>query len=740
MESKIGYLNNIGFVRVLACITILLYHMNILKGGYLSVCIFFVLSGYFACVSLFRKENFSFKDYYLNKLKNIYIPLIVVVFISIAVISLFDSINWFNLKPETTSVLLGYNNFWQLDANLDYFARHVSSPFMHLWYMGIILQFDLFFPFIYLLLRKLGDKIHKFIPCILTLIFAIGATIFFYKSSLEENIMVTYYNTFTRIFSLLFGIALGFTDHYYQEKKFIPFKNININKLIFYLYIIITMILCLFIESTSKYFAIIMILVTLISLRLITYGSNIRKDNLSIFDKIVKSLSDISYEIYLVQYPIIFIFQYINLNKYLELFLIIFITILTSYLLKFSLSFKKEKNKILCVIALFLTLFVSIFGCYKYVIAKDYTSEMKALESNLELNSQIMEERKKEYASKINEEKENWLNTLKDLEQGEEELKNVVSNLTLVGIGDSIMLGAIDELQSKFPNGYFDAAVSRTAYVANGIIRDLSYSGLLGDPIVINLGANGDCDNATKDLIMSNLGNRKVFWLNVTNDYSVGVNANLNSYASRFNNLYVIDWNSISSGHPEYFIADGIHLTYEGKKAYVKAIYDSIYKVYLDGKAIGNINEKKQSIMEEYEQKQNEKITFIGNSMLINAYNYLDEELLKYEFITDSEYDYDLLRKELKSKINNNELSNKIVFVLDKSAHLTLENYKELIKICSNHKIKVISVDNNLSSLTSEKVEVVDFIVEKNYYLADGIHLSKIGNQKLNELILNIVE
>jgi hypothetical protein len=304
-----------------------------------------------------------------------------------------------------------------------------------------------------------------------------------------------------------------------------------------------------------------------------------------------------------------------------------------------------------------------------------------------------------------------------------------------VGIGDSIMLGAIDELQSKFPNGYFDAAVSRTAYVANGIIRDLSYSGLLGDPVVINLGANGDCDNATKDLIMSNLGNRKVFWLNVTNDYSVGVNANLNSYASRFNNLYVIDWNSISSGHPEYFIADGIHLTYEGKKAYVKAIYDSIYKVYLD-----EYNEKKQSIMEEYEQKQNEKITFIGNSILINAYNYLDDGLLKYEFITNPEYDYDSLKKELENKINNNELSNKIVFAFDKSSSLTLENYRKIIKTCSDYKIKIISIDNELKNLASENVEVIDFTTEENYYLADGIHLSKTGNQKLNELILKITQ
>lgn len=735
MESKIGYLNNIGFVRVLACITILLYHMNILKGGYLSVCIFFVLSGYFACISLFRKENFSFKDYYLNKLKNIYIPLIVVVFISIAVISLFDSINWFNLKPETTSVLLGYNNFWQLDANLDYFARHVSLPFMHLWYMGIILQFDLVFPFIFLILKKLGDKCHKLIPCIITGALSLIFTFVFYKSSLGDNLMVTYYSTFTRIFSILFGVFLAFIYQYYNNIFMFSFNNKNVNKAIYGVYLIIILLLFIFISSTSKYFAISMILVSLITCRLIALSHINNKKLFKFKDRIIRFISNISYEVYLVQYPIIFIFQYINLNSVLEIFLIIFITFIVSLLIKFALSLKSTSFRKLRIILFLLILVPTIFGTYKYIISKDYTSEMKALESNLELNSQIMEERKKEYASKINEEKENWLNTLKDLEQGEEELKNVVSNLTLVGIGDSIMLGAIDELQSKFPNGYFDAAVSRTAYVANGIIRDLSYSGLLGDPVVINLGANGDCDNATKDLIMSNLGNRKVFWLNVTNDYSVGVNANLNSYASRFNNLYVIDWNSISSGHPEYFIADGIHLTYEGKKAYVKAIYDSIYKVYLD-----EYNEKKQSIMEEYEQKQNEKITFIGNSMLINAYNYLDEELLKYEFITDSEYDYDLLRKELKNKINNNELSNKIVFVLDKSAHLTLENYKELIKICSNHKIKVISVDNNLSSLTSEKVEVVNFIVEKNYYLADGIHLSKIGNQKLNELILNIVE
>ncbi len=735
MKLSKGYIKGIGLTRVFACIAILLYHMNLLKGGYLAVCIFFVLTGFLSCISCFKKEKISFKDYYINKFKNIYIPLLVVVFLSISLVSLFSNINWFNLKPETTSVLLGYNNFWQLNANMDYFARHVSSPFMHLWYMGIILQFDLVFPFIFLILKKLGDKCHKLIPCIITGMLSLIFTFIFYKSSLGDNLMVTYYSTFTRLFSILFGVFLAFIYQYYNNMFMFSFNNKKVNEAIYGVYLIIILLLFIFISSTSNYFAISMILVSLITCRLIALSYINNKKLLNFKDRIIRSISNISYEVYLVQYPIIFIFQYINLNNVLEIFLIIFITFIVSLLIKFALSLKNTSFRKLRIILFLLILVPTIFGTYKYIISKDYTSEMKALESNLELNSQIMEERKKEYASKIDEEKENWLNTLKDLEQGEEELKNIVSNLTLVGIGDSIMLGAIDELQSKFPNGYFDAAVSRTAYVANGIIRDLSYSGLLGDPVVINLGANGDCDNATKDLIMSNLGNRKVFWLNVTNDYSVGVNANLNSYASRFNNLYVIDWNSISSGHPEYFIADGIHLTYEGKKAYVKAIYDSIYKVYLD-----EYNEKKQSIMEEYEQKQNEKITFVGNSILINAYNYLDNELLKYEFITNSEYDYALLKRELENKINNNELSNKIVFAFDKSSSLTLENYREIIKICSDHQIKIISIDNELKKLASENVEVIDFITEENYYLADGVHLSKTGNQKLNELILKITK
>ncbi len=252
---KSKYYYELDLIRLIACIAIFLYHLNILKGGYLAVCVFLTLSGYLSCKSLLNKDKLSFKDYYLNRIKKLYIPLLVVTFISIFVITLFKNIIWFNLKPETTSVILGYNNFWQINVNLDYFAKHIDSPFMHLWYMGILLQFDLVFPFIYLFLKKIGDKIHKSISIIIPFVLSIISFIFFYKIS-KTNIMNAYYNTFTRVYSLLLGVGLAFINHYY--KNYVINKKI-ISKIIFSIYITILILSFMFMNFNFKYFIMIMI-------------------------------------------------------------------------------------------------------------------------------------------------------------------------------------------------------------------------------------------------------------------------------------------------------------------------------------------------------------------------------------------------------------------------------------------------------------------------------------------------
>ena len=52
------YYKNLNIIRIISCIAVLFYHLGILKGGYLAVCTFFVLSGYLSCKSACKKENF----------------------------------------------------------------------------------------------------------------------------------------------------------------------------------------------------------------------------------------------------------------------------------------------------------------------------------------------------------------------------------------------------------------------------------------------------------------------------------------------------------------------------------------------------------------------------------------------------------------------------------------------------------------------------------------------------------
>ena len=324
MVSK--YYKKLDMIRVLSCIAILLYHIGLLKGGYLAVGTFFVLSSYLSVISGFKKDKFSLKDYYLSRLKKIYIPLLIVVFISVGVISL-TNIDFLNLKPETTSILFGYNNFWQLNANLDYFVRHIESPFMHLWYIAILIQFELVFPLIFITLKKLGEKIHKLIPCILLGILGIVSYIFFVILANDGKLMITYYNTFTRAFSILFGLSLGFIHYYYGS--FI-FKG-KPSSIIYPIYLLLLILIFIFIDSSPCLMSIGMIITTIISLRLIDYSLVEEKEYF--IDKIISFLSKISYEVYLVQYPVIFLFQSTNLSSYITIPLIIVVTLIISYLI-----------------------------------------------------------------------------------------------------------------------------------------------------------------------------------------------------------------------------------------------------------------------------------------------------------------------------------------------------------------------------------------------------------------------
>ena len=351
---------------------------------------------------------------------------------------------------------------------------------------------------------------------------------------------------------------------------------------------------------------------------------------------------------------------------------------------------------------------------------------MNQLEKQLNQNQEMFKLKQAEFISKYQEEQDNWYKTLTELENGEQEIKNVVSNLKIIGIGDSVMLGALTDLYSKFPNGYFDAAVSRTAWVANNLLQNLKTKNILGDPIVFNLGANGDCSDAEKIRILETCAGKDIFWINTTNDNHF--NNKLNNLAKQYSNLFVIDWNGISKGHTEYFIADGIHLTYQGRQAYVNTVYNSIYDIYLK-----RYQDKKNEIINSHINEENKIIEFFGNNALLNVFEEIRNHIPKSKF-NINEYNYDSLLKDLKEK----ELSNNVVFVFDNSLKLSQKQYKNLINICKDKNIYIINFNKDLKPI--DGVNFIDFSKNLDEYLMpDKIHLTDKGhNELINILIKNL--
>ena len=320
---------------------------------------------------------------------------------------------------------------------------------------------------------------------------------------------------------------------------------------------------------------------------------------------------------------------------------------------------KKIIMSFLIVILIFLGFY---FKSYKY---KDNINNEKIFNdylSKYENNLMVGKEELSEKITKVEKEKENF--------------KENLTSKMITFIGDSVMLGAEKVIKKKFKNAYVDAAISRTAWVLNEAIETARSKGKLGDIIVINLGANGDCSLSCKKQVLDKLKNKQIFWLNTTNyDY---VNERLDSLAKEYSNLYIIDWKNLSKNHSNYFNSDKIHLTTFGAQEFVETIFNSVYEVNAK-----KYDEEKNKLQDDYNYKLRNEISFYGDNTLVKNFNYLVDKFDGNRFYKTECSDISELINEA---IKNNTLSNKIVLVYDNKCN---------IKIKTNSKVYYYDGDIN---------------------------------------------
>ena len=161
-------------------------------------------------------------------------------------------------------------------------------------------------------------------------------------------------------------------------------------------------------------------------------------------------------------------------------------------------------------------------------------------------------------------------------------------------------------------------------------------------------------------------------------------------------------------------------------------------EIYLLGLEV--FKKQKEAKIKEHVLEEKNKITFIGNDLLLNAYEFLLPNYSTSDFIIDKSFTYDSLKETIKEKINDNTLSHNMILLLDNNIKITKDEYLYLIDLCNEHNIYILSMNKPLN-IDKENVTIIDFYKEikdnNNYLMVDHIHLTKEGNIALVNTINN---
>jgi lysophospholipase L1-like esterase len=152
-------------------------------------------------------------------------------------------------------------------------------------------------------------------------------------------------------------------------------------------------------------------------------------------------------------------------------------------------------------------------------------------------------------------------------------------SVTVLAVGDSVMLGSSAQLRLQIPNITVDAVVGRQASDTVNLLRWRASVGRLADVVVIHMGTNGYFSAKQFDDMMKALaGVRRVVFVNdkVPRRWESYNNAVIAAGVQRYPNAVLVDWYSATASQPALFSKDGTHPQLVGQRLYARMILEGI--------------------------------------------------------------------------------------------------------------------------------------------------------------------
>ncbi len=627
--SSFAYLPGIDGLRALAVLAVIVYHgdLGILGGGFLGVEVFFVISGYLITSLLLsetdRTGGVSLGHFWMRRARRL-LPALFALLIGVVIISATIAPDmWDRLRGDVTAAVLYVSNWWQVFHQESYFQAAGRPPLLrHLWSLAVEEQFYVIWPLVFAFIAVKFKRGGLALAAIgVALASAVWMAVLYDPATDASRV---YYGTDTRLSGLLLGVALAalWPAHQFRKERAARSAGLTLDVL----GVVGLAVLAWGFIRVNEFDPfiyrggfVLFDLATIAVIAVVVHPSARLGRVLGVAPLVWIGLR--SYGLYLWHWPV---FQITRPDLDVPMHgwaLFAFRMTITVALTELSFRFIEQPVRTgslgrnvralrkptepgqraaaakflgYPLLVLALTVALMAFGPLRH---DDGEAQTLASTTAAEINDSVTTSTLPPTTTTIPPTVPPTTAAVSPAVVPETapaptappptaappvatppQLPPIAGGVT--AIGDSVMIGAVEEMRYTLPGVNINAKVSRQfdeALTVATLLRDAVPTQMQGT-LVVHLGTNGWFTAAQFDQMMKIAGDRHVLFLTAkaARSWEGITNQRLHEGVERWPNAQLLDWHAIGSGHPEYFTKDGIHLNPTGQRAYAALIREAL--------------------------------------------------------------------------------------------------------------------------------------------------------------------
>jgi peptidoglycan/LPS O-acetylase OafA/YrhL len=580
-QIGVRHIASIDGLRAIAVTAVVLYHLGIswIPGGFLGVDLFFVISGYvitrLILDSINQSSALDLRAFYAARLRRIYPGFIFMVICTIIFIGVWAPEAIKRFLVDLPYAITGTINWFLVARHQDYFEAIGRPPLLqHTWSLAVELQFYLIWPIILLtILKYFGKKNIARIALVIAMVS--GITLFFVSLRLDQanaqQISHIYFGTDTHSLGLFLGSALAVSWIPQNLSADIAKRAQDVVDGIGVVGLLGLISTFLFIDeaNASLYriaFPLAGIFGCLVIISLVHPASR--------FAPIISTapfrwVGQRSYGIYIWHWVI---FQMTRPSVDLT-----------------GQSWALYLARVLLVLALADISLRWVEIPFRQGVVQNWFRGMKYRSSKVALRQRLSVLLSVitvlAITSSIAVQAINKTNQLaKDaatVASADNQIQADLGSTTGLWVtGDSVILGIRSKLESKEHISLINARVGRQAPELLAVMR-VDQTSVPSSPIIFNLGNNNALSEKTVTEIFEVIKNQpQIIVVNtaVPRPWRDNNNLIISKVAALYPNIKLVDWGKISTGRPELFAPDGVHLSPAGSDVYVDLVLSALVK------------------------------------------------------------------------------------------------------------------------------------------------------------------